>query len=63
MTGFLFDPFDARAMAEKLAELLHLEETWGAMSLAAWRRGENMFSGVSQVPAVSEIFERYAAIG
>ena len=63
VTGFLFDPFDARAMAEKLAELLHLEETWGAISLAAWRRGENMFSGVSQVPAVSEIFERYAAIG
>ena len=35
VTGFLFDPFDARAMAEKLAELLHLEETWGAISLTA----------------------------
>ena len=60
VTGYLFDPFDAAALAQKLVELLRdpaLRERLGAAGRA---KGALKFSGVQQVETVTRVFEKLA---
>ena len=60
-TGYLFDPFDSGAMAEKLSLLASDEQLWQHMSEAASAAGERKFSGIKQIPAATRVFENLVA--
>lgn len=56
VTGYLFDPFDAEAMAARLMDLLAQPELRARMSAAARQKGARQFSGDRQVEAVTAAF-------
>jgi glycosyltransferase involved in cell wall biosynthesis len=60
VNGFLFEPFDARAMAEKLVELLRDGDLWQRLSNAGMEKGKRVFSGREQVPLVPSVIEALA---
>ncbi len=55
--GFLFDPFDAGAMAECLIELLKDPKRWRAMSQAGLALGRDKFGGDGQVERFQSVVE------
>jgi|GEM_PF-912559 len=56
-TGYLFDPFDANDIAEKLIALRTDAELWERLSLNAKEKGEKMYSGAHQRARVQALFE------
>jgi glycosyltransferase involved in cell wall biosynthesis len=60
VNGFLFEPFDARAMAETLVELLNDRDLWQQLSNAGMEKGRGVFSGREQVPLVTSVIEALA---
>jgi glycosyltransferase involved in cell wall biosynthesis len=57
VNGFLFEPFDACAIAKKLVELLEDAELWQRLSRAGMEKGRRVFSGREQVPLVTSVAE------
>ena len=60
VTGYLYEPFDAAAMARQLAELAIDQDLWRRLSDAARRKGQRVFSGKEQAATVTSAFERLA---
>jgi glycosyltransferase involved in cell wall biosynthesis len=58
VTGWLYAPFDAEAMAHRLAALVRDPEAWSRHGAAAAALGAERFSGVAQADTVTEVFER-----
>lgn len=48
VTGYLFDPFDAKAMAEKLKSLIEDETLWATLSSTCIMHGRDKFGGKVQ---------------
>jgi glycosyltransferase involved in cell wall biosynthesis len=63
VTGYLFEPFDAAAMADRLELLFGNPELWTEVSEAAAARGQRMFSGARQVAQITDAIERFAGAG
>lgn len=61
VTGYLYETFDATAIARQLCALATDPELWRRLSDAARRKGARVFSGAEQVAAVTAAFERLAA--
>ena len=57
-TGFLFEPFSAKDMAQVLVRLATDQAFWKSISDAAILKGEQQFSGLRQASQVAVIFER-----
>ena len=55
--GFLFDPFDAGAMAECLIALLKDPKRWTSMSQAGLALGRDKFGGNGQVERFQSVVE------
>ncbi len=60
VTGYLYEPFDAAAMARQLAELAIDQDLWRRLSDAARGKGQRVFAGGEQVATVTSAFERLA---
>lgn len=60
VTGWLFDPFDADAIARRLAALAGDPATWSRVGADAARRAEDRFAGAEQARIATEVFERLA---
>ena len=63
VTGWLFAPFDADAMARRLAALSADPASWARVSAAAAAKGARCFAGTSQVRRATAVFERLARPG
>ena len=61
VTGFLYDPFDAKEIAARLVELAVDHALWSRLSTAAGEKGQRLFSGVEQVATVTGVFEKLVA--
>ncbi len=60
VTGYLYETFDAMAMARQLCVLAAEPDHWQRLSDAARRKGQRVFSGAEQVATVTATFERLA---
>lgn len=62
-TGYLFDPFNAGAMAAHLVAIVQSPDLWGSLSAAARIRAVERFDGRSQVARFTSIVEDLAGAG
>ena len=60
ITGFLFEPFEAEAMAATLIRLATEPALWQRLSRAATAKGEALFAGGRQARRMTEILHRLA---
>ncbi len=58
VNGYLFDPFDAETMADRLVEFLGDPGLWNGFSSAGRAKGEKVFSGRVQVDTFARVVER-----
>lgn len=63
VTGWLFAPFDADAMARRLAALSADPASWARVSAAATAKGARRFAGAEQAARATDVFERLARNG
>lgn len=63
VTGYLFDPFDADAMAGRLDALVRDADLARQLGEAAWRKGERQFSGRTQAAEFTAVVEALAQAG
>jgi glycosyltransferase involved in cell wall biosynthesis len=57
VNGFLFEPFDAHAIARNLVNLLEDPGLWQRLSKAGMEKGRRVFSGREQVSFVTSVVE------
>ncbi len=60
VTGYLFDPFDADAVAERLDAMVSQPELARQLGTAAWQKGERQYSGRSQAAEFTDAVETLA---
>ena len=60
VNGYLFEPFDAGAMADRLIELLAEPDLWQRMHAASREKGARQFGGTDQAALAGRVFEAAA---
>lgn len=58
VTGYLFDSFDARLMAEKLKGLVEDKALWETFSTNCWSRGQQKFGGEAQKTTFTNVLTK-----